>query len=688
MKFSEWAEKVRSMLETDDESTSRALPTKIRWLKYWGTKLRKKEPKIYAKVEKTEIDLMGRSGTKLYDSFLDYLKNAQKHKKGTKARLAEIVKFAYYFNRYANPCFVAGRRENQAKKIIESFWKSYLNEIVNYRKLLEDYQIEWILQLARYSQDNDLELDERQISKLRARMHKLEVLFSFFNMKELVQMAEELSHQQTWWKFKKRPRRSLVQSIAKNATVEEIEEYIRKRILKNEIPRIQASRSGWILGPVGLIESAVPRKFSIIEDLTKFLLRHVDYPSPYLEFEEKVREKLDLVINKHDPLLKEKICQLLLAKLSDKEIFEIFNQLIDKGKIRIPSIERYWNFVATPFGIFEPTYSGEENLAKIILRTFREEELRPRIEGRGTIEDLIRQKCIIEPPDKILTEFFGSGPYLTKLAKRMRLVGLGKIENRRAFVRSILIKLGFDVPQEIRGIVGLVSKLEGRFKEVKSGSPLAEGEWSATYSSLERILENLVLFYGSVLHEEKLTSLEEEKLEAEIKSWIRRTFKLTKQFDYLTFGDLCALLRNINLFSKTNRRIRGLMKKTFGRANLIKEKHLQELDFIKKCRTELTKIHRRRDGEKYEEREVLERLTGLLMDWISEKGLSRTYPYAIRLKEEVTTEFGVRYYMVVNEEGRILKLKTNRLILAEDVWFMIARNDMFPIDPVLVKKYW
>lgn len=84
----------------------------------------------------------------------------------------------------------------------------------------------------------------------------------------------------------------------------------------------------------------------------------------------------------------------------------------------------------------------------------------------------------------------------------------------------------------------------------------------------------------------------------------------------------------------------------------------------------------------------MERLTGLLREWISEKGLSRTYPHAIRLKEEVTTEFGVRYYTVVNEEGRVLKLKTNELIMAEDIWFMIGRNDMFPIDPVLVKKYW
>jgi hypothetical protein len=77
-----------------------------------------------------------------------------------------------------------------------------------------------------------------------------------------------------------------------------------------------------------------------------------------------------------------------------------------------------------------------------------------------------------------------------------------------------------------------------------------------------------------------------------------------------------------------------------------------------------------------------------MRSWISEKGLSRTYPHAIRLKEEVTTEFGVRYFTVVDEEGNTRKLKTNEIILPEEMYFMIGRNDKFPINPVLVKKFW
>lgn len=687
-KFNEWAEKVRVTLQSDDETALNSLPTKVRWLHYWGQKLRKKEPRIYVQVEKTEVDLVGKSGIKLNDSYLSYLKKAQRHKKGTKVRLVEIQRYAYHYSNYAHTFLIAGRKENEAKEILKSYWGSYLNEIVRHRKLLEDYQIEWILQLVKHSEDIGVKLDERKISKLRARLSKLEFLFTFFNVKELVQMAKELSHQETRWRFKRRPRGLLVQSIVRNTTVEEIEEYIRKGIINKEIPPIQANRSGWILGPIGLLKSTYARKSIMMEDLTKFLLRHVNYPSPYLELKDKLGDRLALTINKSDPLIKEKICQLLLAKLSDEEIFKIFNQLINKGSLKIASIERYWNFVATPFGVFELGFAGEEYLARVILKTFRKEELRPRAEGDGTIEDLILQECIVKPPNEILAEFFGFGPYLIKLAKRIGLFGLDEIENEKLFVQAILLKLGFDVPQELQGIVSLTSKSEGHLKEVKSGSPLTEGSWNVIYRLLERILEDLVLFYGSVWHEQKLRGLEEEKRETEIKSWIRKKFKLKKQFDYLTLGDLCALLRDMNSFSKTNRRVRGLMIRLFRRDNLVKGEHLKELDFIKGCRTELTKIHRRRGGKRCEQRDVLERLTALLRDWISEKGLSRTYPYSIRLKETVTTEFGVRYCTVVNEEGRIRKLKTDEWIKPEDTWFMISRNDRFPIDPILVKKYW
>lgn len=518
--------------------------------------------------------------------------------------------------------------------------------------------------------------------------YKIVFLFNFFSVKELSQIAEELSKHQTSWKFTKRNRRLLVQAILTNATCEEVENCVQQKIKDKEIPRIQFSKFGWVLGPLGLLELTDQNKSTVTEDLLKFLLAHVDYPSPFLELRKKLGDKVELEVNKHDPLLKEKICQLLLVRSSYEEILRLFNELVEDDIVKIQSIERYWNFIATPFGVFERAYNGEKNLAKLILTTSKEDELRPVLNGNGTIEDLVQQKCIVESPSRVLTDFFGSKHYLVKLAKQIGLVGLRRVEDDEMLVQSMLLKLGFDVPHRLESIATLSSELDRLTREVKSGVPLVEGKWNAVFNSLEKTLTDLILFYGNVLHEGKLNELEEEKREVEIKSWLGKTFKLKKQFDYLTLGELCAVLRSMNRFSQDNKRARGIMTKTFERVALVDELCLQELDFVTSCRTELTGIHHKHTKRKCEPGEVLTRLNSLLKQWISGVGLSRIYPQAIRLKEQVTNEFGVRYDTVLNEEGNLIKLRTNAMITSEDTWFMIARNDKFPIDPVLVKKYW
>ena len=389
------------------------------------------------------------------------------------------------------------------------------------------------------------------------------------------------------------PLEARVSARANNAACDEVENYVQQRIIHKEIPRIQSSKFGWVLGPLGLLKSTAQSKPSVTEDLIKFLLAHVDYPSPYLELRKRLGDKLDLEVNRHDPSLREKICQLLLVKLSYEELLRVFNELIDDDIVRIQSIERYWNFIATPFGVFERAYNGENNLAKLILTNCKEDELRPVVKGNGTIEDLVQQKCIVESPSKVLIEFFGSKHYLVKLAKQISLVGLRKVEDDEMFAQSILLKLGFDVPHKLESIVSLSSELERLMREVKSGVPLAEGRWNAVFSFLEKILTDLILFYGSVLHERRLKELEEEKREVEIKSWLGKTFKLKKQFDYLTLGELCGLLRSMNRHIQNSKRARGIMIRTFERAAIVDEPSLQELDFVTGCRTELTGIHQK-----------------------------------------------------------------------------------------------
>jgi len=171
-KFEEWSQKVRLLLKNKDESALNRLPMDCRWLQYWGRKLREQEPSDYLKVEKIEMDLLSESANALHSSYLSFLKKAQRHKKGTKIRLVEILRYAYYYGNYAHAFFIAGGKEEKAKKILSSFWRSYLDEIVEYKELLEDYQIMWILRLAKHSRDLGIKLEDRLFSKLEAEIKR------------------------------------------------------------------------------------------------------------------------------------------------------------------------------------------------------------------------------------------------------------------------------------------------------------------------------------------------------------------------------------------------------------------------------------------------------------------------------------------------------------------------------------
>ena len=65
----------------------RELPINYKYMKYWAEKLRTDERKNYAKIEKIYIKLSSEVAHKLHKGYLEYLKEADKHRKGTKARL-------------------------------------------------------------------------------------------------------------------------------------------------------------------------------------------------------------------------------------------------------------------------------------------------------------------------------------------------------------------------------------------------------------------------------------------------------------------------------------------------------------------------------------------------------------------------------------------------------------------------
>lgn len=166
--FKKWMQKIRLLLKTKDKSALNRLPEACRWLRYWGTKLREEEPSNYAKVERIEKDLLSKAGDALQSSYLSYLKKAQTHRKGTKVRLTEILRYVYHYGNYVHSCFIAGEKEDKARETLGSFWKDYLNEITDYVESLNDDQIRWLLRLIKQSREVGVKIQNQLVSKLEA----------------------------------------------------------------------------------------------------------------------------------------------------------------------------------------------------------------------------------------------------------------------------------------------------------------------------------------------------------------------------------------------------------------------------------------------------------------------------------------------------------------------------------------
>ena len=117
-------------------------------MRYWGKKLEDEEPEIYAKLREVEMELLGKAAEALGNDYLRYLKRAEEHRKGTKVRLYEIMRYVYHYGNYVHPCLLASGNEQKARETLRSFWGNYEEEIGKCLDLIEDkQQFHWLMRL-------------------------------------------------------------------------------------------------------------------------------------------------------------------------------------------------------------------------------------------------------------------------------------------------------------------------------------------------------------------------------------------------------------------------------------------------------------------------------------------------------------------------------------------------------------
>jgi hypothetical protein len=196
-KFDEWLKKILTLLKSANKAAIDELPSDFKYLKHWAEKLKIGESSEFALVEKEYMSAASAVGNASYADNLSYLERARRHGKGTKARIKELLRFVYYYSNYTHDCFIEAGRDNQARKALKLFWKSNGREIIDNVHMLDNFQVDSLLRLARQSRNVGVQIPNEWILTLEDRIQPTDPLILAQVKLQLENAEENLAQEET-----------------------------------------------------------------------------------------------------------------------------------------------------------------------------------------------------------------------------------------------------------------------------------------------------------------------------------------------------------------------------------------------------------------------------------------------------------------------------------------------------------
>lgn len=265
-----------------------------------------------------------------------------------------------------------------------------------------------------------------------------------FSSEELLEIAECLRKRNPKWEFKRTPVKELIASILSIAGREEIriclnELYLKSIKGKGPFKSVRQNER-WTVGPYGILRSKKKRSTTISNDLIRFFNKEMNHAA-FIEFLKTIKVPSTVIPSNKDPLLVQKSIQLIFIICDDNTIFTTLNALINDEFIKIDSIEKYWNFYATPCGLINQEYGDEvDNLTEVLIKKIPEEDLDIELNKEeikdGTLKMRVLELCLRKNPNDILSEFFGF-PALRRIARDFSFVLVDKVSDRNKLIDLI-----------------------------------------------------------------------------------------------------------------------------------------------------------------------------------------------------------------------------------------------------------
>lgn len=514
-----------------------------------------------------------------------------------------------------------------------------------------------------------------------------------FSKEELIKIADRLSVGQNKWTFNSNTIKALTIDIVTHVSKEEMAKCLEELIKQKELPSIRQYKR-WVIGPLGIIGSVITRKtfqsIGLIQLFDKYINR-----DNWFGLRKIVEDVPSEIVLKDDPLFLPKFFQLLLAYANDEKILKSMNRLIQDGKLKIEGNLRYWDFIATPCGLFKRRYRGVERLANILTHEFEEQELSTLLDEEGlvaaTTKLRVLERCIKEKPSDILDEMFGLID-LWRIGKGIGLISPEKIKDKRELIDIILLRLGFSLPPKLEGLSLYEKALSEAIVQLQDpyiDQSKRNGIMIDIFAKTELILKDLIYFHMSFLWNKKIEKyyeLNDKKSAAD--EIIRNEFVVEKNVDEMNLGPLINLLRQIKRLLKKDSRLRRQMSKVLGRETVLSGEEFKIMDKTSPFRPIFEHDIRVEGIRKYvsidECRQIINELSRFTR-YLREKQI---YPQLIRITKEVTDEYGTTYVETVDERGEPGTIKPKSWIRSNVSYFMHSKTKPVAIHPFIVERFW
>jgi len=379
--------------------------------------------------------------------------------------------------------------------------------------------------------------------------------------------------------------------------------------------------------------------------------------------------------------------QLIFTYLSDEDFIQTINDLLARDEIKSSEVNGFYEeippysgIIVTRYGVFKQVSekSPNELLAGLLQKELKQEDLEPDLVGyHGEFSLRVLEYCIREDPREILRKMFGVSRLREIVKKYFGLETVRKIRSEDDLVDLILLGLGFNLPPKtVEGINSFKELLIDSEKRIKSKKDVRTVMMDV-FDGLDKILREISYFYMYFLWNLKDLEELEEHME-KIDKIVSELKVSSKPFSKLTLGDRVRLFRALNGKIGRDEIMKKKFHEVFGREYVLSSDYLNVLDKIVKYRNKVVHKEEKVTLTQEETLYVIKELQKLAEIFKREE----IYPKVIRVKREVTNEYGISYFEAEDEDGIPWTIGRSHWIDTTKLYFMRSKTSPVAIDPL------